>query len=283
MKYFSVTTEYLFKLEKGKRFIVLFLLSLPVGIAMSFANPIGALYGWLKGYTAGGDSFEDVWTFLGAVPASVSGVGIAAAFILMLFFMSVSSTVISRSLRVGVFGIKGVFRDFNEGFIPVLQAVFGYTVAVLLIKVVATALMLLAQGTSNVVLSAILSVGFLLLAYFAVASLMSIGIMYLPYMTFNGLNSFNAFTAACSGASGKTFYKMLGAVVVPMAVCFAIMFAVGVAGNRWASLVVESVLNSAIVTYYLTLAFLSYYEILGLVREDYPKDYFYYKPRRKGR
>ncbi len=282
MKYFKATAEYLFKLEKGKRFLTLFLLSLPVGVALAAASPVGRLYVWLSGYSTGIGSFAEVWCFQSAVSSLHTGVGIAAAFVLMLFFMSVSSTVVSRSLRVGVFGIKGVFRDFNEGFIPVLQAVFGYTLTALLIKIVMTALMLLAQGVSNIVLSAILSVFFMVLAYALMMLLMSIGITYLPYMTFNGLNSFSAYTAASSSVSGKKFTGVFLSVAVPTAVAFALSFVVGVARNAVASFAVESLLNSVLITYYVALAFITYYEVLGLVREDYPKDYFYYKPRRKG-
>ena len=281
MRYFKKTAEYLFKLEKGKRFLLLFLMSLPIGIAIAAANPVGALFDWLAGYETGNDSFAAAWTFGGTIPAVPTGIAIAAAFVLMLFFMSVSVTVISRSLRVGVFKVNGIFRDFNENFIPVLQAVFCYSVAALLIKVLTTALIILPQGISNAALSATISAALLVGAYAAVALIMSIGILYLPYMTFNGLNSFHAYTAASSAVSGKTFPRMFGAVAVPLAVCLAVSFAVGAAGSRLASFIVEAVLDSALIVYFITLAFISYYEILGLVREDFPKDYFYYKPRRK--
>ena len=134
MKYFIKTCEYLFKLEKGKRFFLLFLFALPIGVAIAAAMPQGSLINWLSDFNAA-TSFREAWSYNGNINILVSGLAVPITFVLILFFLSVMTTVISRSLRVGVFKAESVFRDCNESFIPVLQGAFGYIVTALLLKV----------------------------------------------------------------------------------------------------------------------------------------------------
>lgn len=280
MKYFNKTIEYLFRLEKGKRFLILFLFSLPVGIAIAAAMPQGALTRWLSDFTQA-ESFEEAWSYGGNVNVLISGLAVPATFILALFFLSVVTTVISRSLRVGVFRAENVFRDFNEGFIPVLHGVFGYVVTALLIKVLMTLLMLLASEVSSASLAAALTALTAFAAYVGFFMLVTLGILYLPFMCFNGLGAFAAFTQAAGRLSGGTYRRMSFAVILPSLLLPLIGMTVGIADSSVASLIVESLLNSAMLTYLTALAFVSYYEILGLKREDYPREYFYCKPRRR--
>lgn len=280
MKYFKKTIEYLFRLEKGKRFLILFLFALPVGIAIAVAMPQGALTRWFSAFEHVA-SFEGAWSYDGNVNVLISGLAVPAAFILALFFLSVMTTIISRSLRVGVFRAESVFRDFNEGFIPVLHGVFGFVVTALLIKVIMTLLMQLASEVTSAALAAALTVLIAIAAYVGFFMLVTLGILYLPFMCFNGLGAFAAFTQAAGKLSGGTYRRMSFAVILPSLLLPLVGMTLGIAESQVVSLIVESLLNTVLLTYFMALAFVSYYEISGLKREDYPREYFYYKPRRR--
>ncbi|HIU60424.1 MAG TPA: hypothetical protein IAB05_03410 [Candidatus Stercoripulliclostridium merdigallinarum] len=280
MKYFIKTCEYLFKLEKGKRFFVLFLFALPIGVAIAAAMPQGSLINWLSDFNAA-TSFREAWSYNGNINILVSGLAVPITFVLILFFLSVMTTVISRSLRVGVFKAESVFRDCNESFIPVLQGAFGYIVTALLLKVLMTLLLQLISRIELAVIAAILTAIVAVITYVGFFMLLTLGILYLPFMSFNGLGTFEAFIQAAGKLSGGTYRRMAFAVIIPSLIVPAIGMAVGVAHSLIASVIVESVLNAVLLTYIVTLAFVSYYEILGLTREDYPREYFYYKPPRR--
>lgn len=280
MKYFIKTCEYLFKLEKGKRFFVLFLFALPIGVAIAAAMPQGSLINWLSDFNSA-TSFREAWSYNGNINILVSGLAVPITFVLILFFLSVMTTVISRSLRVGVFKAESVFRDCNESFIPVLQGAFGYIVTALLLKVLMTLLLQLISRIELAVIAAILTAIVAVITYVGFFMLLTLGILYLPFMSFNGLGTFEAFIQAAGKLSGGTYRRMAFAVIIPSLIVPAIGMAVGVANSLIASVIVESVLNAVLLTYIVTLAFVSYYEILGLTREDYPREYFYYNPPRR--
>ncbi len=281
MQYFKKTMEYLFVLEKGKRFLTIFLLFLPVGFVAAFAAPNAVVFKWLSNFTVGDTDFWHAWCLNGNLNRDVTLGGLCVAVVFIMFFFSVISTVVARSMRVGVFKLSGIFREFNENFFPVMAATLMYGAITIVIKTLMTAFFVMFQTFEDVVVAALFSCVVGILSFFLLCFMATIGVLYLPFMVFNGLRSFHAFTASASKITGKLQVKMFFAVTLPVLVCVGTGVAVGAARNVIASVVVETVTYTLIFTYIVTLTFVSYYEILGLKREDYPREYFYYKPKRR--
>lgn len=281
MQYIKKTFEYLFVLEKGKRFLTLFLLALPVGFVAAFAAPNAVVFKWLSDFTVGDSDFWHAWCFNGNLNWQVTVGGLCVAVIFIMFFFSVMSTVVARSMRVGVFKLSGMFREFNESFFPVMAATLMYMAITLIIKALLTTLFVMFQTFEDVAVAALFSSIAGLLAFLLLCFMVTIGVLYLPFMVFNGLRSFHAFTASAGKITGKLQLRMFGAVTLPVAICVGTGVAVGAAGNAIASIIVETVTYSLTFTYIVALTFVSYYEILGIKREDYPREYFYYKPKRR--
>lgn len=281
MKYFKKTMEYLFVLEKGKRFLTIFLLFLPVGFVAAFAAPNAVVFKWLSNFTVGDTDFWHAWCFNGNLNWHVTLGGLCVAAIFIMFFFSVVSTVVARSMRVGVFKLSGIFREFNENFFPVMAATFMYGAITLIIKAVLTALLVMFQTFEDATVAALFSSVAGVLAFLLLCFMVTIGVIYLPFMVFNGLRSFHAFTASAGKITGKLQVKMFFTVTIPVTVCVAIGVAVGAARNSIASIIVETVTYTLVFTYIVALTFVSYYEILELKREDYPREYFYYKLKRR--
>jgi len=282
MLYFKKTIEYLFKLENGKRFFLLFLIAIPCGIGVYFTAPTYVYHNWLADFTVGDKSFLSALFFNGhANPLRVLIAGVIVVFVLM-FCISVMASIVSRNLRVGVFSInRRLMMEFNEAIIPSFYAVLMAMLTVIVGKLILATLIVLFQTINNVVLSAILSTLALFLNIVLVCYAISVAILYLPYMTFNGLRPFVALAQSANRVGGRVGARMFGAVVVPIVLVYVIGALVGMAKSFIASIIVESVLYAATLVYLLTLSFVSYYEINELPREDYPREYFFTKIKRR--
>ncbi|MBO7156437.1 MAG: hypothetical protein J6V83_03425, partial [Clostridia bacterium] len=114
-----------------------------------------------------------------------------------------------------------------------------------------------------------------------VCLLIAYGILFLPYMTFNGLRPLVAFTQATNRVGGRTLGKLYVAVFFPIIFNYIIGGLVGIAQSFIASVIVETILYTYSIVYLVTLSFISYYEINELPREDYPREFFYTKIKRR--
>ena len=282
MLYFKKSIEYLFKLEKGKRFLLLFLIALPCGVGAYFTAPTYVYHNWLKDFTVGDKNYLSALFFNGhASPMRVLIAGIITT-ILLMFCLSIMASVVSRNLRVGVFSInRRLIMEFNEAILPTFYAVLSAMGVVVIGKLLLATLIVLFQTISSVVLSAILSTFALFFNIALVCYAISVAILYLPYMTFNGLRPRVALAQSANRMGGRVGARIFGAVLIPVLFIYVIGALVGMAENFIASIVVESVLYACVLVYLVTLAFISYYEINELPREDYPREFFYTKIKRR--
>ena len=100
-------------------------------------------------------------------------------------------------------------------------------------------------------------------------------------MTFNGLRPMVALAQSANRVGGRVGARIFGAVFCPILIIYVIGALVGMAESFIASIVVESVLYATALVYLLTLSFISYYEINELPREDYPREFFFTKIKRR--
>lgn len=281
MTFFKKTFEYLFKLEKGKRFLLLFLIALPSGICAAVAAPQRVYNEWLTNFKVGNLNFLDALMFNGTanyIRVLVAGI---VCFVLLLFSVSVMASVISRNLRVGVFSVNRMFQEFNEAIFPSFSSVFTVFVVVVLCKVLLGILLVLFQTFKNVVLAAIFSCLALLLSIALVCYAVSVGILYLPYMTFNGLRPFVALAQSANRTGGRVLGRIFFAVFLPILLNYVVGGLVTIAHNTIVSFVLESLTYTFLLVYLVTLSFISYYEINDLPREDYPREFFFNKIKRR--
>ncbi len=280
MKYFKRTWEYLLKLEHGKRFLVLILLAIPAGIGAALTAPTAIHYNYLKTFELSEISFLNAFALGDFSDLKFMLIAGAVTFIGLILSVSVMSSVVSRNLRVGVFKLN--FRlgyEINEAIIPSFSATVTAFIVVIVAKVLQSALFVLASTFTSRVLAIVLFVSVMVLVIVLVSYAISIGILYLPYMTFNGLNPIAALTLSVHRTE-NTKGRLFLCVFLPVFFKYIIGALVAIAESAIVSIIVECVLNTAILVYFVTLSFVSYYEINELPREDYPRDYYYAKIRR---
>ena len=118
MKYISLTLQYLFKLDNGKRFLALFLFALPPGLVLSYYFPITGYLDWFVNYSGNYASYSDLW--LSLVERDTLKIGLLIlGYILVIFSVSAITTLTVRSARIGKFQVKSVFYLINENFFSV--------------------------------------------------------------------------------------------------------------------------------------------------------------------
>ncbi len=281
MQFIKKTFEYLFKLEKGKRFLCLFLMALPVGFSIALTAPQHVYKTWMENFEVGNLTFISAFTFGGNANPWFTLIFGAVTFILLLFSISVMASVISRNLRVGVFSVNRLFQEFNEAFFPSFSAVLTATVLVVIAKIILSTLIVLFQTFSNVVLSALLSMFALLVIIILVCYIISLGILYLPYMTFNGLKARVALAESVNRMGARVGGRVFVSVLLIVLLNYLVGTLVSLAGSVIASIIVETLSYAFTLVYLVSLSFISYYEINELPREDYPREFFFTKIKRR--
>lgn len=274
MRYLRKTLQYLLILENGKRLLTLFLISVPAGIAASFAFPTESVYEWIKNYSVGNTNFWQNWT-LGGSRFAV-WMGLLAMFMLLIFSISVMASIVSRSLRVGVFKVERLIYEFNESFFPAFFTVLLYILAYIVTKTIITLFLVLWQTLKFKALSLGLSLFTFALLLCGASLLLSYTVMFLPTMSFNGLKARDALIASVRKCGGKA-RKILPAIALPIAVVIVIGSLIAIFEIPLLSQIIDSVLYSLLFAYLLSLSMISYYEIEQLKREDYPREYFFRK------
>ncbi len=280
MKYFKKTLEYLFKLEHGKRFFVLCLLAIPAGIAVAFTARTVVYYDYFKSFEISTLSFLNTFALGDLSDLKFMVIAGAVAFLGLIFGISVMSSVVSRNLRVGVFKLNlRLGYEINEAIIPSFSAIVTAFILVILAKIFQASLFMLASTFSSRILAIVLFICVVILELALVSFAISTAVLYLPYMTINGLNPISALTQSIHGIE-NTKGRLFLCVFIPVFLKYVIAGLVAMAENFIVSLVVESLMNVLVLVYFVTLSFVSYYEINELPREDYPRDYYYAKIRR---
>lgn len=269
------TLEYLFVLEKGKRFVLLFLLMLPLGFLLAVAVPNSAFFEYISSYTTGNPSFWNSWNLNDTVVYKWSLIAAACAFVYYVFIGAVCFTVISRSLRTGTFAVKRPFAECNESFFPALYSGLLYLFVVLFLKTINTACLVMFQRNPNAGASLGASLIAIIAMYALVSYVMTLGTLYTPFMVFNGVNPLRAFVLSAGRVSGKKFLRAYPQVFLPVVISVLAGAFTGFAESSLISLIAESVIYTLLAVYLTAYPFISYYTLNDLKREDYTREYYY--------
>ena len=282
MKYLKLTFEYFFILEKGKRFLLLFMLALPMGISLAFLAPNAVFYNWILNYKTGDTNFWHAWNFYGQLHPLRSFLATLAIIITTFISYSIMATVVSRSMRVGKFKIKSMFYEINENFFAILSFVITAVIVGLIFKSCCTLFFIIWQSINIYYLSIVLSALTIVVFISLLALFMSYTILFIPYMTINGLKANMALTESLGKFYRNRTLKMFLGINTPIIVSIILGSLAGFSKSPTVPIIVDSILYTFLSMYILVLSFISYYDVEGLERQDYTQEY-YYKNRNKSK
>lgn len=274
MRFTKKTLEYLFALERGKRFWVLFLYALPIGAAAAALSPSWHYVSWLKNYTLENTDFLYNWNFGFGTYGKFVAVG--ALLVMGIVFFPILASIVSRSLRVGKFRAASPFADFNDSFFPVFYAAFTYFGIYLIYKLLTTLLLALWQLTAIKWLSMLLSVASLVAVFILVCFLLATTAAYVPIMSFAGIKPGRALHTSMQLTS-KYIRPLFVAIALPLTLKTVLGCLISLIGIRWLSFAADIALNAFVAAYMVVFIMTAYYEMEEKKREDYPREYFFYK------
>lgn len=262
--------QYLFRLDKGKRFLTLFLFALPACLLLAVFFPVTGYFEWLFDYSGVYTSYGQLWLSLMQRDTFMTGL-LIVAYLLLVFSISVITTIVIKSIRIGKFQIKSVFYLINENFFPSLALVTAIILSLLFSHSLICLFLFTWQYIPFETVSYILSMLSFLLIFLLLAFIYSKLVLWLPIMSINGLQPFRAIEAAISKNYPKK-RSMFIAYLIPM----LLLLFTGILAYLFRTVgimdVVINVISYTIISvYFCVLSLLAFFEIEGISREDLVK------------
>lgn len=274
MKYFNQTLAYLFKYGRGRRFLILFLLAVLPSAAIAYAFPLSDFVSFIADfgsitYRDFPSMWKDAFNF-----DLYSLIALAAAFVLFVLFTAYSATVITRSIRVGEFGLTKIINSVNENFFPAVAVTVFYFVTIFVAHNLFILLAFLFVHVKSRVFGTVLAALFLILICVAVTYFFSALTLWLPTMSFSGQYVTKAFVNAFYKSRNYQRYFFLPSVVVT-AVLAAFAFVAHFAASVWYVKWIINTLGFALsYTFALSFSAICYCDTESITREDMAKRYF---------
>lgn len=182
-------------------------------------------------------------------------------------FISALCGIESRHMRLGIRDLKGYFKRVNNNILPVILMTIVLLLALQIMALLFSAFSYLWIKTISYIPLAIgLTVTTAVVFMLILLVLVSLLIIWLPTMSITGLNAKKALGTAFSNMRGKIFNVYL-AVTLPLIPMFAIMCLMSAYDFRFAFLI-NIILYSFMVMYFVTLMYVAYCDINDIDRED---------------
>lgn len=270
MKYIYLTLQYLFKLDKGKRFLFLMLFALPPCLALAYFFPITGYFDWFISYTGNYTSYPELWLSLMNRNSLQIGL-LILGYILLVISISAITTIIIRSLRIGKFQVKSLFYLINENFFPALYLITFFIISLILFQSLICLFLFLWQTLPGITLGFILSIAITLIGLVLMTLGYSNMVLWLPIMSINGLRPLPALGTSYS--KNNTTKKSVF-VAYLLAIVFVLMmgYLSYTFKNAWyLSWIINAISYAFMTIYFSTLSILAFFDIEGITREDLVK------------
>lgn len=269
MKYIRLTFQYL-GAEYGKRLFFLSLIMLPGALSLAIALPAGKFVGCFASILNGSvEKFGVLILKMMTVSSWKALILLLASLIIIALSVSVAAKCIDRSMRVGLFKVRGVFRSVNENFIRSFITVLFMAVAVIVYTFfngcfAAMWLAIFKNNTVAFILTVIsaLGLGFLLLILFT-ASLFT-----LPIMLTNGMSTVAALQLSLKQTAPANKKLALGILFVFLILlAFSFLSVLLSSSPVWRTVIDFLGYETAALTYTVFI-YAAYYDVSGIERAD---------------
>lgn len=267
MKYLYLTLQYLFKIDKGKRFLSLLIFAIPSCFVLAYYFPITGYMEWILNYTGNYSSYSELWLSLVERDTFKLGLLLIGSILLILSISTVTTLTI-RSVRVGKMQVNNVFFLVNENFFPSFFMMSFFILSLLLLQSVICLFLFLWQTISSFILSYILSLIILFLALILAIFICSRMALWLPLMSINGIKPIKAL-----GISFAKTHPHRKSLFVTYLCLIIIIVSLGIVafflGDIWYLKWLINALNYTIATvFFVVTSILAYFDIEGITRED---------------
>ncbi len=275
MKYIGLVCEYLFKFNKGKRFLLTFLVASPVALLAAFFLPLDIYFGWFVNHVG---QYESYTALLYSCFSGMNGWLYAIIFLVCTLTLAAITGMMNFCLRTGRFKIGNLLRGINDNFFSSAFVSVSYFLIGVLGHLFITFFLYPIGLINTPWLVTMLSIIVLVLFGVMMTLLATSTLMTLPIITFYGSNPFRSVGMSVS-KSQADFGKLFSAVALAMIVLGALGFLMAIINIKWIAILLSYITYGFIIVYCVTLSILAFFDVEGLSREDTPKEYLYKKYR----
>lgn len=265
MHYAAKTVEYIFK-----NFWRILLLAIIPAVSLGLFTRPAAIFDYYTNVDYYGAK-HDFWeVFVKISFFECVWWKILIGFVALAIITAVSLGIILRHFKVGQFSFGKALTYLNDNIIMVTSvfvvALFAITLAQFLISGIIMFVAVFATSFTQYVVFSVIGI---IIVYFLMLILFSIGMMWSAELLETGASFFTGFGLAMRKIRGRVFSLFVGSII-PVSVLFAeaCLFAYL---NVSFAFVINIVVYLFIYMYYVSFIMVAYYDISGIEREDLKK------------
>lgn len=278
MKYFKSAFRYFW--DKGPYAM---LISLVPSLLLPFLiSPASTLYYLVDYQTIDYSSFASLYVQMHELPYEYWYIGLIGV-VLMVVCLAILFGAIDRHMRVGEFSVSFTRAKvrLNYNLLTALKLVVFMLISLEINNIIITALyylwaVLFGRGATWLVFSII---SFLLMSLWLLFVYSAI-LLWAPFMLHTGMKSTDAFRMAWRQLSNKVLQIMISFIIVASPFIITMIITESLNCGALCRSILEGLLNTAIVPFYVILMYVIFYDVTGTERMDLSKKDIWSKKNR---
>ncbi|MEG1510038.1 MAG: hypothetical protein RR454_06285 [Clostridia bacterium] len=262
MEYIKLTFAYI-----KKRFSLLALLVIVPALLLSISNYPTDIFSFLWNFESMAD--KGFWAILGSVSQMHFSFKILLyALCYLVFLASISAVfgIVDRDLRFGEFTTRHIIAKINENILIAFRLFILFFLILEINAIIIAAFATLWLKVFSPAVALIFTMVIILMLAVVVSCLVPALVLWVPIMCTTGLSTFKSLAKAMIEGRNN-FGKVLFACIMPIIPCIIVFFA-EIFIPLWVAMLINLVVFAFMIIYFTVLAFVSYYSIEGIERED---------------
>ncbi len=267
MRYIKLTLAYM----KNKHYWKLMLLLLIPAVLLSLISSYGTTASFFVNFfNCDLTKFEAVFSLFTELSTRtwLRLLLFALLAVVMSAFFAITVGVVYKHMRTGRFLLRNIPKRINENFLPALFTILAiYLIVFLFGLFVAIFVYFWFWATKNMIATFVMSLISMLIIFAFLVIFISLLCLTCPYIVATGKGLFSAVSASIKTTRSKLF-SIIIAMLLPLLPMAALEYGVSFANIYALSLVIDTLINSVMFSYYPVLFFVIFYDINGWERED---------------
>ena len=270
MKYIKLSFEYM----KNKHYWKIMLMMIVPALLLSFLSTYSTTASFFTNFfQRTPEELTNFATVFGMFTELSNRTLVRLALFLLLSLVlaavfAVAIGVIHKHMRTGRFMFRNIFKRINENFLQALSTILAIFLLVFLFGVfMAVNVYFWFAVTKHTVATFALSLIFMLVLFGILISFATLLSLSCSYMVAMGKGLLSAASSSIK-TTRKKFWSIVCAIILPLIPLFAIEYGVSFANIKALSIIIDTLINTVLFSYYPVLIFVIFYDLENWGRED---------------
>lgn len=264
MKYIKLTLQYMRNKHFWKLVLLVTVPCIAVALFTSFSTTANFIVHF---FDADISTFAAVYRHTSEVDWKVL-LGLLASLLVFAMLCSIFIGTMQRHMRTGTFAITNIGKRINEHFLPSLLTIASLFALIYIYGLSMTiGVSFWWAVTSNKIATFIMTIFSMIVMFFLVMYIICIFSLTCPNIVVTGQGIRDSVSYSLR-ASHRRLRPLFAAFSLPVVIFMAVQFANVFIEVRAVTIILDSIMNIAICSYYPVLIFVAYYDINEKDRED---------------